>query len=178
VQALQRATGGQSAVALAETAISPTLATLQHLDGVDYSVFPPIGSVASNGKFTLEVRTTFSGLAEPRAHSIDDQVAVAVKNQLISDGRATSGAQVKVTHWSIANGQLTADATVQSEGTVPTLPDSFLANVQQSIAGKKHDEAQQYLDGLVKDGKIGGYSPLPDDWATVPARVVVKPTDH
>jgi hypothetical protein len=178
VQALQRAAGGQSGVALAQTAISPTLTSLQHLDGVEYAVFPPVGSVASNRTFTLVVRGTFSGLAEPSAHSIDDQVVVAVKNQLISSGRATPGAQVQVTRWSVADGALMADAVVRPEKTTAQLPDTFLADVQKEIAGKQHDEAQRYLDALVKDGKIAGYSPLPANWDTVPARVVVKPTDH
>jgi hypothetical protein len=66
---------------------------------------------------------------------------------------------------------------VQPSGTVVPLAPSFLAEVQDQIAGMSRADAQAYLESLVAEHKIGGFGTLPEDWETVPEKVVIKPEE-
>jgi hypothetical protein len=172
-QALQAKVAEKSGFALAQSTITPTLESLKQLRGVDYAVFPPIGGVAPDGTFKLELRTAFQGVAEPTAAPIAQQLERAVRNQLANTGRIDANAQVQIQNWNVNNQSIVVDAMVRPPAKAPPLQAAFLDQVRQAIAGKPRDEAQRYLDSLVKDGKIARWT-LPQAWTTVPARVSVQ----
>lgn len=174
VAGLEHATAGKQALILAADTITPTLADLQQAKGFEYAVFPPVGEVTSDGTFRLEVRGNFYGTATPAAQPIDQQVQAAARNVLMSSGRAAQDATVQITGWSLGSNGIVADVTVQSSGKMAALQESFMTDVAKAIAGKPRAVAASYLDSLVQDGKIGSYSPLPEDWTVVPSRVVVQ----
>lgn len=172
-QSLQLAAAGRTGFALVSDTISPTLESLQQLQGVEYAVFPPIGSVTSDGSFDLELRATFNAVAEPTNLPISSQVGIATKNLLVSDGRAAPDAQVQVSQWTIGPQGLVVSAVVQPAGTAPTLPPDLAEEVQRTIAGKPRAEAMEYLRSLVEAGRITAFTSVPDTWETIPERVQI-----
>jgi hypothetical protein len=151
-QSLQLAAAGRTGFALVPDTVSPTLESLQQLQGVEYGVFPPVGSVTSDGTFRLEMRATFNAVAEPTDRPISSQVTAAARNLLISDGRAAPDAQVQVSQWTIGPQGLLVAAAVQPAGTAPTLAPALAEEVQRTIAGKPRAEALEYLRSLVEEG--------------------------
>lgn len=172
-QALQLRLADRPNLQLAQTAITPTLESLQQLQGVEYGVFPPIGGVTPDGTFELETRATFRGLAEPANAPIGQQLQRAVRNQLVNTGQIEPNAQVEVTNWTVGGQGLMVDAAVSPSGETPPLAEAFMEEVQTAIAGRPRAEALNYLQSLVDDRRIASFSPLPDEWETVPARVDV-----
>jgi hypothetical protein len=160
---------------LATSTITPTLEGLQHLQGFDYGVFPPVGAVAEDGIFKLELRAVFRGAAEPASQPLVQQVTRAVHNQLAHSGRIGDDAQLQVKSLAIAKQGLIVDVVATSSAK-PSLPRVFVDQVQTTIAGKPRGEAVNYLQSLVKDGKIANFSALPEQWDTVPRRVSVNQT--
>lgn len=172
LQALQdKAPGG---LQLSTATITPTLESLQQLQGVEYGVFPPIGGVTPDGTFRVEVRATFGGVAEPAGAPLQQQLPVAVHNQLVNTGKIAADAQVQVKDWTVANGGLRVDALVAPAARVKALSPDFLREVERAIAGKPRNEATAYLQGLVKAGTIQSFSPIPDTWDKIPAGVSVR----
>lgn len=172
-QSLQLAAAGRSGFTLMTDTISPTLESLTQLKGVEYGVFPPIGSVTSDGSFLLEMRATFNAVAEPTDRPIAAQLSVAARTLLVSDGRAAPDAQVQVTDWSFGQQGLIVAANVIPAGTTPTLSAELAAEVQQNIAGKSRQEALDYLNSLKEQGQITAFGSLPQSWEMVPENVQV-----
>jgi hypothetical protein len=158
---------------LATSTITPTLESLQHLHGFDYGVVPPVGAVAQDGTFKLELHAVFRGAAEPAGQPLDQQVTRAVHNRLANDGRIGDDTQLQIKSLTLTQQGLIADV-VATPSARPVLPRGFVDQIQTAIAGKPRGEAINYLQSLVKDGKIAGFSPLPEQWTTVPQRVSVS----
>ncbi len=174
IRALQIKLADRSDFSLVTPTITPTLESLQQLRGIDYGVFPPLGGVAPDGTFKLEVRGLFRGVAEPANAPLAQQLPKAVRNQLVNTGRIDGNAQVQIKSFTAGTQGLIVDAAVTPSAKAPQLPQSLLDEVQAAIAGKRRNEAVNYLQSLVKEGKIAGYAPLPAQWETVPTRVSVK----
>lgn len=163
------------ALALATDTISPTVASLHSLAGVEVAVFPPIGSVTSDGTFRVELRGTFRGMAGPASQPVTDQLTQVVRDQLVAAGRIGQDAQIDITGWRPDGPGLLVDATIRPSGKVVPLSEAFLGEVQQQIAGRTRADAEAYLQTLVVDNKIAGFTALPAGWETVPEKVVIKP---
>jgi len=174
VQALEAAVAGTPELSPTLVAITPTLETLKQLQGVEYAVFPPIGSVTRDGTFRLEVRATFRAAAEPVNRPLREQIEQATRNQLVSTAGVSADAEVAVAGWTIAGQGLVVDATVRPTGKAPPLPPDLLAEVQKTIVGMPRDAARAYLESLVARGRIAAFTPIPDQWETIPEQVSVK----
>ena len=170
-QALQARIADQPTLALSQDAITPTLEMLQRLEGVAYGVFPPIGSVAPNQTFNLELRTIFRAVAEPADRPLAEQLPTAVRNQLASTQGLAGDVEVQITGWTVGPQGLLVDATSQPSGNVPPLPDAFLNEVRQQVANRPRQEAEAFLQGLVEEGQIAAFAPIPEEWTTVPEQV-------
>jgi hypothetical protein len=177
-QALQLAAAGRSGFTLVTPTVSPTLESLQQLQGVEYAVFPPIGSVTTDGTFDLTMWATFNGVAEPTNRPITAQVATAARNLLVSDGRAAPDAEVQVTQWTIGPQGLVVAAAVQPAGSAPVLPEALADEVRVAIAGRPRAEAVEYLQRLQAEGRIAAFGALPPSWETIPEDVVIVQADQ
>ena len=173
MQALNTRLAEQPALALSAETVTPTLEMLQRLEGVQYGTFPPIGSVAADQTFRLELRTTFRAVAEPSGQPLAQQLPQAVRNQLQATGQLTNDGELEITRWSVAPAGLLVDAALRPSVEVPPLPEDFLAEVQQRLAGRPREDAVTFLQGLVEEGRIAAFAPLPADWTTVPEQVRV-----
>ncbi|MDQ5851097.1 MAG: hypothetical protein M3380_03295, partial [Chloroflexota bacterium] len=122
----------------------------------------------------LEARATFRAAAEPANRPLKEQIEQATRNQLVSAATVSADAQVAVTGWTISGQSLVVDATVQPTGKASPLPPDLLAEVQHTIAGMPRDAARAYLESLVARGRIAAFTPIPDQWETIPEQVSVK----
>lgn len=175
IRALTAAVGQDPALALASDTITPTNANLRTLTGIEVAVFPPIGSVTSDGTFQVELRGVFRGMAGPTGQPVAEQLTQVVRNQLVTEGRIGEDAQIDIVGWRSGGPGLLVDATIRPSGRVVALSDTFLSDVQQQIAGLPRVDAEAYLQTLVVDNKIAGFSTLPNTWETVPEKVEIKP---
>jgi hypothetical protein len=167
--------GQDPALALATETISPTIASLRDLAGVEVATFPPVGSVSSDGRFTVELRGTFRAMAGPVGQPLASQLSQVVREQLVTSGRIGEDAQIDIAGWRPGGAGLLVDASIRPSGQVVPLSEAFLSEIRAQIAGRSRADAQAYLEGLVAEQKIAGFSPLPETWETVPEKVVLKP---
>lgn len=163
------------ALTLATDTITPTTTSLHTLAGIEVAVFPPIGSVTSDGTFRVELRGTFRGMAGPADQPVADQLTQVVRDQLVAAGRIGQDAQIDIVSWRAGGSGLLVDATIRPSGMVVPLSETFLSEVRHQIAGRSRADAEAYLQTLVEDNKIGGFSALPNGWETIPEKVVIKP---
>ncbi len=154
--------------------ITPTQELLKTLPPEEYlSVFPPIGQVAQDGTFTLQVFRTFEALASPIDKPIDQELQRALMNQIRVQRPDLADAQVSITGWRRGDQGLVVDAVAVPRGGFQEVPDTLRQQIAQGIRGKSRAEAQAYLQGLQEQGAIRNFS-LPQDWQTVPDNVDVQ----
>ena len=174
LQALGQAAAGAPGLTLSQAAITPTLESLQQLTGFEMAVFPPIGGVADDGTFTLELRATFSGVAEPADRPLQQQIEEAARRQLVNYQGLSPEATIRVTSWQASGEQLLVDVEAQPPGAVQPIAPEVLADIKAGIAGKPREEAIAYLESLREAGTIGGFSQLPASWTVVPDQIEVQ----
>nr|MBA3946936.1 hypothetical protein [Herpetosiphonaceae bacterium] len=172
VQALNLKVAEQPGWELPAATITPTIDVLKRLEGIQYTVLPPIGSVASDGNFSVEVRSEFRAIASNKANGrLDDQILKAVQTQLSSTRNVDPKSTFGIKSWTFRGQNLVVDATVQPPNQTATFPAGFLAALQNQIANKPRDEAEQTLQQMVNDHKLARMPNLPTEWQTIPANV-------
>ena len=174
VQALQLKTAEVPGWSLPAATITPTLAVLKRLQGFDYSVSPPIGSVAGDeGGFTVELRSHFQAVAEPNTAQarMEQQLSQALKQQLINIKQINPQSIVSVDRWVVRGQTLVATAKVQAPDSAPALAPEFLQEVQRSIAGQPRAAAEAYLQSQLEQHTIGALPTLPAEWTTIPTNL-------
>lgn len=152
--------------------ITPTEEELRQKfsDPTQLAVFPPIGQVAQDNRFTLQLTETFTALAVPADQSLDEQLRRAVTAQVHQQRPDLTGATIQITGWERAGDSLRVDAiAVPSQEYLP-VSDELIADIEANIRGRPRAEAQAYLDELRARGQIGDFQ-LPEDWQTIPERV-------
>ncbi len=177
VQSLQAQVQQLPGFALVQSAstpeITPTEELLKDVQPGDYSVFPPIGQVTEDGRFTLQVSETFAALASPLDQPIDQQLQRAVANQIKLQRPDLADAEVQITSWQRAEQGIMVDALVVPQSQTLEVPPELADEIGTQIAGKSRAEAQAYLDQLQANGAIGDFQ-LPAEWDPVPTDVKVQ----
>lgn len=124
------------------------------------SVVPAIGQAVAdpnNPTFTLVVRGPFSALATPAGRPLDEQIRVAVQNQLLADGRLPPTGEANITGWAWDGQDLRATAEILIKRDPTGLPVGFAAQLQRDLVGKTSAEAQQLLERYKAEGLIADY---------------------
>jgi hypothetical protein len=154
--------------------ITPTQEFLKTLPPDQYSaVFPPIGQVAQDGTFTLQVFRTFEALAGPTDRPMDQELQRALTNQIRVQRPDLVNATISITGWRRGDQGLIVDAVAVPQGGYQALPESFTQQIEQAIRGKSREEAEAYLQQLKEAGTIRNFNPLPQEWQMVPDNVGV-----
>ncbi|GAC1360424.1 MAG: hypothetical protein NVSMB42_20000 [Herpetosiphon sp.] len=191
VQGLQRRAAEMQGANLPAAAISPTLEglkqTVQQLPpeainsqsgtaGVRVVVLPPLGSPVADGKFAVEVSTTFEGLATTGVTGqFTDQLKQAVRPQL-SARQIDPASVIEILGWTHRDQHLAVDIAVQDAHRPGQFPAGFAEEVKQKIANKSRDEAEAYLQQLLADHKIAQMPTLQPGWQTIPANIKIVTT--
>ncbi len=153
--------------------ITPTEDLLKDVQPGDYAVFPPIGQVAQDGRFTLQVSETFAALASPVDKPIDQELQRAVANQIKQQRPGLAGANIRITSWDRSDQGIVVDAIAIPQTESVEVPPELARDIAHEIAGKPREEAQAYLEQLKANGTVGDFT-LPDEWRTVPPDVEVR----
>jgi len=163
--------------------VSPITPTEEELrqkfsDPTQLAVFPPIGQVTQDNRFTLQVTETFTALAVPADQSLDEQLRRAVTAQVNQQRPDLIGATIQITGWERAGDSLRVDAIAVPSREYLPVPDELIADIENNIRGRPRAEAQAYLDELRERGQIGDFQ-LPEDWTTIPenVRIDVRPPE-
>jgi hypothetical protein len=173
VQDLQNQVQQQQNLTIYSGQITPTEELLKSLPLEEYAaVFPPIGQVAQDGRFTLQVFRTFEALASPVDRPIDQELRRAVANQIRVQRPDLANAEVSITGWERGDQGLIVNAVAVPSGGYQELPAATREQIIQGIRGKSRAEAEAFLRQLQEQGQIRGFT-LPDDWQSVPDDVAV-----
>jgi hypothetical protein len=136
------------------------------------SVVPGVGQTVpdpNNPVFTLVVRASFSALATSQDKPLDEQVRLAVQNQLLASGRLRPADEANITSWAWNGQELRAAAEIITTRDENGLPEGFVGQLQRELVGKSSQEARELLERYKAQGLIGDYR-LPEraampDWS-------------
>lgn len=174
VQNLQNQVQEQPNLTIYSQAITPTEEFLKSLPPEEYTaVFPPIGQVAQDGTFTVQVFRTFEALATPTDKAIDQELKRALLNKIRVERPDLAQAEISITGWQRGDQGLIVNAVAVPSGGYQELSEATTQQIVEGIRGKSREEAEALLRHLQEEGQIRGFT-LPDDWQTVPEDVEVS----
>ncbi|MBV9787123.1 MAG: baseplate J/gp47 family protein, partial [Chloroflexi bacterium] len=177
VQSLQNQVQEQPNLTIYSQAITPTEEFLKSLPLEEYTaVFPPIGQVAQDGTFTVQVSRTFEALASPVDQPIEQELQRALTNKIRVERPDLANASIEITGWQRGDQGLIVNAVAVPSGGYQELPDATRQQIIEGIRGKSRVEAEEYLQQLEEEGQIRGFT-LPADWQTVPEDVGISVAD-
>ncbi|HEY0602240.1 MAG TPA: baseplate J/gp47 family protein [Herpetosiphonaceae bacterium] len=174
IQNLQNQVQAQPNLTLYSNAITPTEEFLKSLPPEEYTaVFPPIGQVAQDGTFTVQVFRTFEALASPVDKPLDAELKRALTNKIRVERPDLANAAISITGWQRGEQGLIVNAVAVPSGGYEELPEATTQQIIEGIRGKSRAEAEEFLRQLQEEGQIRGFT-LPEDWQTVPEDVGVS----
>lgn len=174
VQSLQNQVQEQPNLTIYSQAITPTEEFLKSLPLEEYTaVFPPIGQVAQDGTFTVQVSRTFEALASPVDKPIDEELQRALANKIRVERPDLANGTIEITGWQRGDQGLIVNAVAVPSGGYQELPEATTQQILEGIRGKSRVEAEAYLQQLQEEGQIRGFT-LPADWQTVPENVGIS----
>lgn len=174
VQSLQNQVQEQPNLTIYSQQITPTEEFLKSLPIEEYTaVFPPIGQVAQDGTFTVQVSRTFEALASPVDKPIDQELKRALANKIRVEQPALANAEIAITGWQRGDQGLIVNAVAVPSGGYQQLPEATTQQIIEGIRGKSRAEAEAYLQHMQEEGQIRGFT-LPADWQTVPEDVGIS----